>query len=490
MEVANKLAQSLFLMACQFLLLVILLITLCNGQEIVRLQETKLKASNEGASSGLGGHSIAWPSWGLRTLAVSSDGKVLIAGAYGESKDVGGILHGSPESTDPFASPAVRSGAAYVFSRRSANLSWYQEAYIKARFPRRADWFGASVTIGGVDGSLIAVGSPNSDSSASGVNGDEALTDMRNAGSVHVYHWNGTWSKEAYIKAMVPSQDDRFGHSVLLSQNCRFLAVGSLGPGDNWRGSVHIYERLSPRHWTYLSTLKAPNPHNEMRFGWTCAFDHTGNVLVISAPYESSSLYGIGSPQASDEQSYSGALYVYRRSDATNWTFEAFMKASGPNFPSVTRFGGQVSVNADGTIIACSAEWGSTGGSGLEANASAIALQSGSVYVFERCSGGNWSETALIKSRYPQLRGKFGTSVALSEDGQLLLVGAAGESSSATGVNSVGGDTDMAGAGAAYVWTRRNSSGWLLEPLYIKPRSPQLYGLLSLCCSGHHFSFS
>jgi hypothetical protein len=52
----------------------------------------------------------------------------------------------------------------------------------------------------------------------------------------------------------------------------------------------------------------------------------------------------------------------------------------------------------------------------------------------------------------------FGFSVALSSDGNTLAVGAMGESSNATGINGDQTDNSLAGAGAAYVFTRTGTT--------------------------------
>jgi len=52
----------------------------------------------------------------------------------------------------------------------------------------------------------------------------------------------------------------------------------------------------------------------------------------------------------------------------------------------------------------------------------------------------------------------FGFSVALSSDGNTLAVGAMGESSNATGINGDQTDNSLAGAGAAYVFTRTGTA--------------------------------
>ncbi|MFB2351183.1 hypothetical protein, partial [Priestia megaterium] len=60
----------------------------------------------------------------------------------------------------------------------------------------------------------------------------------------------------------------------------------------------------------------------------------------------------------------------------------------------------------------------------------------------------------------------FGTSVALSGDGNTLVVAAKEEASSATGINGNGQDNSARGSGAAYVFTR-SGAAWS-QQAYIK----------------------
>ncbi len=77
----------------------------------------------------------------------------------------------------------------------------------------------------------------------------------------------------------------------------------------------------------------------------------------------------------------------------------------------------------------------------------------GAVYVFTRSSG-NWSQQAYVKASNAREYGVFGSSVALSADGDTLAVGAFGDDSNATGINGAQASTGTSNAGAVYVFTR------------------------------------
>ncbi|MEZ9982537.1 FG-GAP repeat protein, partial [Vibrio sp. 10N.261.49.A3] len=88
--------------------------------------------------------------------------------------------------------------------------------------------------------------------------------------------------------------------------------------------------------------------------------------------------------------------------------------------------------------------------SGAQANNSAPA--SGAVYLF-RYRASTWTQEAYIKASNTGAGDNFGTSVALSSDGNTLAAGAPREGSNGTGVNSGAQANNSAPAsGAVYLY--------------------------------------
>jgi TolB-like protein len=71
-----------------------------------------------------------------------------------------------------------------------------------------------------------------------------------------------------------------------------------------------------------------------------------------------------------------------------------------------------------------------------------------------------WLSTALSEMLTTELAAgdQFGWAVALSDDGNLMVVGAPTEQSNARGVNGNQADNSSANAGAAYVFTRSGAA--------------------------------
>jgi hypothetical protein len=181
-------------------------------------------------------------------VSLSADGSRLAVGAPRESSRATGI------GGDALDTGAPVSGAAYVFTRSGAPVSWTQEAYIKATNTVEFVEFGRSLALSG-DGAVLAVGAPYETSDAVGIGGI-AGTGMDGAGAAYVVRRTaGIWAHEAYVKASNTIYDQFFASSIALSGDGETLVCGA--PGESSRatgiggdpfnvdflraGAVHIY---------------------------------------------------------------------------------------------------------------------------------------------------------------------------------------------------------------------------------------------------------
>ncbi len=339
-------------------------------------QQGYLKASNTEAVDVFGG-----------SLTLSADGSTLAVGAYCESSSAVGV-NGNQADNSTF-----RAGAVYIFTRIGS--TWAQSAYLKASNTGREDYFGATVHLS-ADATTLAVGALGEDSSAIGVNGNQADNFASDAGAVYVFIRTGTtWAQQAYLK---PSNTDA---------------------SDS--------------------------------FGWGLALSADGSTLAVSALAEDSSATGINGNQADNSAANSGAVYVFTRT-ATTWAQQAYLKAS--NTGADDRFGPRVALSANGSTLAVGASAEDSSATGVNGNqADDSAANSGAVYVFTRTAT-TWAQQAYLKASNTGADDQFGRSLALSGDGSTLAVGAPFEDSSASGVNGNQTDNSVSEAGAAYVFTR------------------------------------
>ena len=138
--------------------------------------------------------------------------------------------------------------------------------------------------------------------------------------------------------------------------------------------------------------------------------------------------------------------------------------ACGGASPSHT--GNSIAISRDGRTMAVGAPHESGGTSGINGDPDDNSLfGSGAVYVFV-LEGGTWVQQAYVKASNTGVLDYFGSSVALSSDGNTLAVAAHFESSGATGINGDQNDDSVPQSGAVYVFTRFGEA-WA-QQAYIK----------------------
>ena len=308
--------------------------------------EAFIKAPNAGAGDEFG-----------HALALSSTGSVLAVGAVWEDSSATGVFAPADDGyRTALDSSGTRSGGAYIYRRSGSK--WSVEAFIKAPKADAGDEFGAALALS-ADGSALAVGAPDDDSSATGVfvPADDGYrtapgsSGLRGSGAVTVYRRSGSaWSIEAFIKAPNADAGDQFGNSLALSADGSRLAVGAL-----WEDSSAV--------GVFVSTDT----------GYQAALDD-------DSTYESTH-FGQQGIRA-------GAVYIYRRSGSA-WSVEAFVKApkTGVGDSASDFFSDSLALSADGSALAVGAffEDGPAlpqpvgGGSASSGNAMA---DSGAVYLY------------------------------------------------------------------------------------------------------------
>lgn len=309
------------------------------------------------------------------------------------------------------------------------------------------DAFGASVAVSH-DGSTLAVGAHDEDSSATGVDGNQADEMSPGSGAAYVYtRQGGTWMQQAYIKASNTGPVDGFGTQVALSADGNTLAVSAyledssatgiggtqLDNSGTDSGAVYVFTRTGTT-WTQEAYVKQSVNGANDHFGQSVTLSADGNVLAVGANGEGSIATGVGGNQIDDSAPNSGAAYVFTRAGAT-WSQVAYIKASNTGVGDY--FGETVSLSADGTTLAVGAYLEASNAFGVDGDQTNNSeLGAGAVYVF---GGGpaSWSQQAYVKAINSFSGDEFGIAVALSGTGDVLAVGAKLEDSSATGI---GGD--------------------------------------------------
>lgn len=383
-------------------------------------QQAYLKASNTEGDDYFG-HSVA----------ISGD--TIVVGAYLEDSSATSV------DGNQTLNNAGNSGAAYVFVRNGT--TWTQQAYLKASNTGANDQFGCSV---GISGDTIVVGALREDSAATGTNGDGSDNSATDSGAAYVFVRMGTtWVPQAYLKASNTGAGDYFGGSVAISGDT--IAVGaesedssSTGPnsnaGDNSAasaGAAYVFLR-SGTNWNQQAYLKASNTESGDGFGTAVAI--SGDTLIAGAWGEDSDSSGVNGDQSSNSATQSGAAYIFARTE-TNWTQQAYLKASNPNIQAY--FGLSVALSENVAVVGSPYIYPPS--------------PTGIAAVFER-GGTNWNlKNTLWDNNIDAVTSDyFGSSVAAS--GNTVVVGEQLEDSSATGINGSQFDSGATGAGAVFVY--------------------------------------
>ncbi|MCH8533335.1 MAG: FG-GAP repeat protein [Saccharospirillum sp.] len=424
------------------------------------------KASNTGAGDTFG-----------TSIGLSADGKTLAMGASGENSSSKGI------NQDQTNSGADNSGAVYVFTKEDGQ--WSQQAYLKASNTDNDHRFGWSLALSS-DGGTLAVSARGENSNSSGIDATQNNSGAQNSGAIYVFSRSGAdWTQQAFIKASNSSSNSYFGSDITISADGDTLAVSApfedgLSTGINGNqsltdfnaqtGAVYVFVR-DDADWSQQAYVKAFNTTNQDNFGRSVSLSADGDTLAVGAYRENSSATGtcrFDEEDCSDAfsnngASNSGAVYVYTRDDTT-WEEHSYIKAS--NTDSNQRFGYSLALAGDGQTLVVGARREASNAMGIDGDQSdTSASQSGAAYVFA-LDDDEWSQQAYIKASNTRAGDRFGHSVALSGNGNVLAVGAYREGSSAIGLDGDQTNTEDWNIGSVYVFFR-DGTQWSQEA-YVK----------------------
>lgn len=270
---------------------------------------------------------------------------------------------------------------------RAISVGRVEDAYLKASNTGAQDFFGKVA----ISGDTAVVGAPFEDSNATIINGNAARNRAKNSGAAYIFvRKSGVWTQQAYLKASDGKAGDEFGYAVAIS----------------------------------------------------------GETVVIGAfAKTTTTTTGTGTTLATVTAPYTGAAYVFTRTDTT-WTQQATLKASNPD--AYDAFGYSVAVSGDTVVVGAIGESSATSKI-VATKANNTLAQAGAAYVFLQ-NGTTWTQQAYLKASSPQRLSHFGIAVGIS--GENIVVGAPNESKA---------------EGAAYVFTRSNAK-WG-KPKLLKARN-------------------
>ena len=271
----------------------------------------------------------------------------------------------------------------------------------------RGDGFGISVA---VDGNTAVVGAYRDDD------------DGANSGSAHVFTRSSStapWSWSAKLTASDAAANDEFGISVAVDGDT--IVVGAY-QNDSNKGAAYVFTwNSSNSKWEQKAKLTASDAAANDEFGISVAVD--GDTIVVGAHQNDSN---------------KGAAYVFTKPESGGWADATeTAKLTASDAAANDEFGISVAVHGETVVV------------GAHQNDS----NKGAAYVFTKPGSGGWAdatETAKLTADNGAANDEFGISVAVH--GETVVVGAH--------KYDVGGGTEKANAGAAYVFIKPTSGPW------------------------------
>ncbi|MCE0558375.1 FG-GAP repeat protein [Motilimonas sp. E26] len=224
------------------------------------------------------------------------------------------------------------------------------------------------------------------------------------------------------VQASNAELKDTFGQYVSLSKDGNTLAVGSpMEDGENESlnnsGAVYVYTRQPNGTWQQQAYLKASNAGNWDWFGASLSLSDDGNTLAIGAIGEASTSADKPEENLAD---VAGAVYIFERNN-NSWQQTQYLKASS-NIEFNDSFGYRVELSGDGNTLAIGAI-GDDAANATEPADNSLE-DSGAVYIFRRQADNGWQVAQYLKPSTLRRYANFGASIALSNNGQVLAVGA------------------------------------------------------------------
>ncbi|MEM6274949.1 MAG: integrin [Myxococcota bacterium] len=392
-------------------------------------------------------HLLAWSTLSFRVVALDRDGGVV-----------------------------ATSDATHV---TSSDLSANSTGYFKASNPGEDDRFGAAVALAG-DSATLIVGAPFENSLSQGINGSESADDEEDAsGAVYLFRRAADeWFQDVFIKASNSDALDRFGTDVDISEDGSILIVGASfekslarGVDGNERdnrganvGAAYVFEDTE-LGWRQTAYLKPSNTvlGQDFRFGTSVALSSLGTTIAVGAGGEASGATGINQDEFNTDAIDAGSVYVFQFQNGS-WRQEAYLKAS--NTDSRDFFGSSLALSGDGRTLVVASTGEASAGRGVNTDQlNNDAPDSGAVYVFIR-RGTGWMQEAYIKASNAEAGDRFGESVAVSDDGNRVAIGAQAEDGGVFQTDTGGDDNSAEDAGAVYVFHR--SMGTWSQEAYLK----------------------
>ena len=309
------------------------------------------------------------------SVSINDDGTTIIIGA--ENEDTSGS----------------DAGAAYVFTRSSSGTTWSQQQKLLASDKGQSDKFGGKVSVSG-DGTYAIIGAKKENS----------------VGAAYVFNGvNGIWSEQQKLTASTHTNDD-FGCSVSINDDGTTAIIGAENEDTSGSdaGAAYVFTRSSSgTTWSQQQKLLASDKGQSDKFGGKVSVSKDGSCVIVGAKYESGGR---------------GAAYVFNR---VNGTWYEQQKIQAIDAQASDNFGSDVSVSEDGTYVIIGSNLKDAGNN----------TNTGAVYLARKRP--EYIEDEKLTGSLTSPGSNFGWRTELSYDGTIAAVGSRGDDSAYVFIYSI-----------------------------------------------------
>lgn len=317
------------------------------------------------------------------SVAINSTGDRVIVGAWQDERT------GQPVNQN--------EGLAYIF--KSSSLGWSQEQILSGTLATgSADAFGFSVAMNSIGDRAIV-----------GAYLDENLTGNTNIGLTYIFKSGSSgWIQEQILSGTLASgSSDNFGWSVAMNSAGDRLVVGAVGDeritGSNAEGLAYVFVS-GASGWTQQHVLSGSFATGSSdNFGKSVAINSLGDCIIVGADQDEMP------PSTIDAQ---GLAYIFK-SGSSGWVEEQILSGTFA-VDTFDRFGASVSINSIGDLVVV--------GASQDETTSSLSTQ-GLAYIFKSGSSG-WFQQQILSGSLAGSTDLFASSVSINPSGNVIVVGA------------------------------------------------------------------
>ena len=239
----------------------------------------------------------------------------------------------------------IRKGRAYIFDYDGSD--WTETSILESDPITIGDNLSYRVAMSG-DGNRIAASAVGYD-----ITGDGSFNSLNDVGATYVFDYDGSiWSQTVKLLTNDPTHNEVVGTEMKMSKDGSTIVAGSYYSNvDNnpFAGAAYVFKEVSGV-WSQSTKLYDSTPRPLDFYSFTADVTRDGNKVVVGV-FGDDLTEITGQPGTSSDY---GSLFIYNY-DGNNWTEEDKIDASDKFDYTRLQFGGSVSINDSGNVLAVGA---------------------------------------------------------------------------------------------------------------------------------------